>query len=92
MYYNQWNSTRLNSFVNFKSALVDASWQIYDASSMIVKSILSYKQTADAILTEDDVKNGYYHSISKWLVKQEWEYEEWENIFDYICSKDKVLK
>lgn len=53
---NQDVATRLNSFVNERSVFVDTSWQTYDNKSMINKSIVFYKQTADALLSEDDVK------------------------------------
>lgn len=88
---NQDVATRLNSFVNERSVFVDTSWQTYDNKSMINKSIVFYKQTADALLSEDDVKKWFYYSKKNWLVKLEWEYAEWENVFDYIITKEKVL-
>ncbi|MDD2871119.1 MAG: hypothetical protein PHS49_03945 [Candidatus Gracilibacteria bacterium] len=88
---NQDVATRLNSFVNERSVFVDTSWQTYDNKSMINKSIVFYKQTADALLSEDDVKKGFYYSKKNGLVKLEGEYAEGENVFDYIITKEKVL-
>lgn len=64
--------SRVNSFANEKSVVVDTTWQTYSNKSWLWtwwKLISFFKQEADAVLSEDQVLNWYYYSRKKGIVK-----------------------
>lgn len=83
--------SRIDSFVNEKSVLVDVSWETYDNKSTLWKAISFFKQEADALLTESDVMQWYYYSKKNWLVYLNHNYISGENSFDYIFARNKVI-
>jgi len=63
------NLSRVDSFANQNSVLVDTSWNTYETKSTLWKVVSFYKQEADSILTEQQVHEWYYISVKRWLTK-----------------------
>lgn len=66
--------SRVNSFANQQSVLVDTSWNTYWNKPWLGnwwKIISLFKQQTDAILNDEQVRDGYYYSKSKWIIKSD---------------------
>ncbi len=86
--------SRVNSFANTNSVLVDTSWNTYKNKGLFDKVVSFYKQEADAIISKEEIEKWYYISAEKWLIKLKSVFYKQSvlcNSFDLINSKQDVI-